>query len=79
MALVDLLSFYRDVLILQFGASGELVHAEMRPILEETAASSTPVQTRRRMEAIVRARESLEAAGAPQLVLESLAVELSRA
>jgi DNA polymerase-3 subunit delta' len=79
LALIDLLSFYRDVLVLQLGASGELVHAEMRPILEETAAHSTPVQTRRRMEAIVSARDALGAAGAPLLVLESLAVELSRA
>ena len=75
-AMVDLLAFYRDVLVLQFGSSGDLVHAEMRPALEALAASSTPVQTRRRMEAIVRARAALEAAGAPQLVLESLAVDL---
>ncbi len=79
LALVDLLAFYRDVLVLQLGASAELVHAEMRPALDAAAAGSTPEQTRTRMEAIVRARESLEAAGAPQLVLEALAVELTRA
>lgn len=79
LALVDLLAFYRDVLVLQVGGSAELVHAEMRPALEEAAASTTAVQTRRRMEAIMRARAALEAAGAPQLVLEALAVELIEA
>ena len=77
-ALVDLLSFYRDVLALQLDTVAELVNEELRPTLAAVAADSTAVQTRRRLDAIGRARAAFESNAAPQLVLEALTVELAR-
>ncbi len=75
-ALVDLLSYYRDVLVLQMGAESALVNDEMRPQLVQEAASSTANETARRLDAIERARLALAANGALPLVVEALFVEL---
>lgn len=78
-SLVDLLSFYRDVLMLQLDTGMELINEELRPQLMQVAASSTPGRTRARMDAIERARGLFDSNAQPQLVLEALAVELGRA
>ncbi|MBX9245280.1 DNA polymerase III subunit delta' [Actinotalea ferrariae] len=73
--LLDLLSLYRDVLVVQLGADVELVnpvHAEIRRL----AAESTPEQTIRRMDAIGEARTRLEGNVAPLLAMEAMAVAL---
>jgi DNA polymerase-3 subunit delta' len=75
-ALVDLLAFYRDVLVVQTEAEVPLVNEEMRPQIEQLAAASNPVATGRRLEAVSRARLALQAAVAPLLALEALTVEL---
>ncbi len=80
-SLVDLLSLYRDVLVLQFGAVGEdskveLVNAEMADLLWSEAQASTPAATLRRMEAIGLARERIEANVSPLLAVEALMVQL---
>ena len=75
-ALVDLLSYYRDVLVLQMGASVALVNDEMRTQLQQEAASSLSSDTGRRLEAIERTRLAVHANGALPLVLEGLMVEL---
>ena len=75
-ALVDLLSYYRDVLILQMGAGVPLVNDEMRTQLQQEAASSLASDTGRRLEAIERTRLAVHANGALPLVLEGLMVEL---
>jgi DNA polymerase-3 subunit delta' len=80
-SLVDLLSLYRDVLVLQFGAIGEgsgveLVNAELADLLWSEAQSSTPSATLRRMEAIGQARERIEANVSPLLAVEALMVQL---
>jgi len=80
-SLVDLLSLYRDVLMLQFGAvqegSGvELVNAELADLLWSEAESSTADATLRRMEAIGQARERIEANVSPLLAVEALMVQL---
>jgi len=75
-ALVDLLSYYRDVLVLQMGASVALVNDEMRTQLQQEASSSLSSDTGRRLEAIERTRLAVHANGALPLVLEGLMVEL---
>ncbi len=75
-ALVDLLSYYRDVLVLQMRADSALINDEMRPQLVQEAKASTPTDTARRLEAIERGRLALEANGALPLVVESVLVEL---
>ena len=78
-SLVDLLSFYRDVLMLQLDGEVDLINEELRPQLLQVAGSSTPQRTRARMDAIERARRLFDSNAQPQLVLEAMAVELARA
>lgn len=79
-SLVDLLSFYRDVLVIQLGTEGvDLVNEDMRPILEQAARTATATKTRNRMEAIERARRLFASNAQPQMILEALTVELARA
>lgn len=78
-SLIDLLSFYRDVLLLQLDGRVDLINEELRPQLQQVAAASTPHRTRARMDAIERARRLFDSNAQPQLVLEALAVELARA
>jgi DNA polymerase-3 subunit delta' len=75
-ALVDLIAYYRDVLVLQTGSPVSLVNEELRPALESEAATSDVVRTGRRLEAVSRARLALQANVAPLLALEALTVEL---
>jgi DNA polymerase-3 subunit delta' len=75
-AIVDLIAFYRDVLVLQLGAGSDLVNDEMRPQLERAAAEGTPEDTLRRVGALERTRNLLEANVAPLLAFESLTVAL---
>jgi DNA polymerase III subunit delta' len=75
-ALVDVLALYRDVLVCQLGGGVELVNREVRPSIDRLAAASTPESTLRRMEAVVAAREALEANAAPLLALEAMTLSL---
>jgi DNA polymerase-3 subunit delta' len=75
-SLVDLLSLYRDVLVVQLGADVELVNAAEEAEVRRLAAESTPEQTIRRMDAIAEARERLEGNVAPLLAMEAMAVAL---
>jgi len=77
-ALVDLLTFYRDVLVVQIGAGVDLVNEELRPSIERVAAESSPESTRRRLDAITRTRGLMASNASPQLLLEGLTVELAR-
>lgn len=75
-AMIDLLSLYRDVLVVQLGAAVELVNAEFADQVREFAAAGTPEGTVRRMDAIGQARERIAANVAPLLAVESLMVQL---
>ncbi|BCW18084.1 DNA polymerase III subunit delta' [Arthrobacter sp. NtRootA9] len=75
--LTDLLSFYRDVLIIQLGNAVDLVNVELRGELEEFALRSTPETTLARMDAINKARERITTTNvAPLLAIESMAASL---
>lgn len=75
-AMVDLLSLYRDVLVVQLGAEVELVNAELAETVRALAADSTPEQTVRRMDSIGAARTRLDGNVAPLLALEAMAIAL---
>ncbi len=73
-AALDLLSLYRDVLVVQLGAGVDLVNPEHD--VHRLAAQSTPEQTLRRMDAIGEARTRLAGNVAPLLAMEAMAVAL---
>lgn len=75
-AMLDLLSLYRDVLVVQLGAQVDLVNAELAETVQALAEDSTPEQTVRRMDAIGVARERLDGNVAPLLALEAMAIAL---
>jgi DNA polymerase III subunit delta' len=76
-ALLDLASFYRDVLAVQFGADVELANAAQRDELNRVAAAAPPETTVRRLEAIMKCRERLAASVAPLLAVEELTLALA--
>jgi DNA polymerase-3 subunit delta' len=75
-ALIDLMAYYRDVLVIQLGGAVALINDEMRPQLQSEAALCNPADTTARLEALDRCRQSLAANGALPLILEGLMVEL---
>ncbi|MBO3100846.1 DNA polymerase III subunit delta' [Cellulomonas fengjieae] len=75
-AMVDLLSLYRDVLVVQLGAGVELVNIEHEASVRALAEASTPEQTLRRMDAVGQARTRLAGNVAPLLAVEAMAVAL---
>jgi DNA polymerase III subunit delta' len=78
-SLLDLASFYRDVVALQLGSQGELINEELRQDIAEVAQTTTGETSVQRLDAIFAAREALEGEVAPVLALESLMISLSGA
>jgi DNA polymerase-3 subunit delta' len=75
--LMDLVSVYRDVIVLQQGASVGLVNDDVCGELEEYARRTTPEDNLRRIDAIYQAREQmLEFNTPPLLALEAMALSL---
>jgi len=81
-ALLDLAGFYRDVLMVQFGADVaadvELANADRADDVRRVASSSVREGTLRRIQAIMRCRERLTLNVAPLLAVEEMAISLSR-
>ncbi len=75
-AMVDLLSLYRDVLVVQLGAGVDLVNTAQADDVRALAAGSTPQQTIQRMDAIGEARTRLAGNVAPLLTVEAMLVAL---
>ncbi len=78
-ALLDLLSYQRDVLRLQAGAADELVNEEMRADLDDVARRTEQARTLRRVEALMACREAITTNVAPLLALEQAFLRLARA
>jgi DNA polymerase-3 subunit delta' len=76
-SLLDLASFYRDVVALQLGSQAELINEELRSDIAEVAQTTTGEISVQRLDAIFAAREALEGEVAPVLALESLMISLS--
>ncbi len=75
-ALLDLAAFYRDVLMVQYGADVELANAARLEYIRRLAAAGPPEATLRRIEAIVRCRERLTLNVAPLLAVEEMTISL---
>jgi DNA polymerase-3 subunit delta' len=76
--LVDLLSLYRDILLLQLGVELEPVNLAIYAELSQAAAASTPAQTLATLDAISEARTPNEGNVAPALALEAMLVRAIR-
>lgn len=75
-ALVDLLSVYRDALVLHAGSPVALVNEDARAMVQEVARSFSGEGLLLALEAISTARERIAANVAPLLALEAMAVGL---
>ena len=75
-SLVDLLSVYRDALILHSGAAIGLVNQDSLPIVQGVARSMSAEQLLQAMDAIGTARERIGLNVAPLLALEAMAISL---
>jgi DNA polymerase III subunit delta' len=75
-ALLDLATFYRDVLLVQAGHNDSLINAELTDQIVRMADNSTSHRTLAKMDAIMKARENIQRNGAPLLVMEALMCEL---
>jgi DNA polymerase III subunit delta' len=74
--MIDLTTFFRDVLTLQMGTGTELVNEYLRPDLAAYAEQSSPEQTLGRLDAIAQARKRLTTNVAPVLAMEAMVVSL---
>jgi DNA polymerase III subunit delta' len=76
-SLMDLLSVYRDALVLQTGGAGDLVNEEVRDTVADLARRTTPESNLRRIDAVFAAREQMQEFNTtPLLALESMMVAL---
>lgn len=76
--LVDLMSLYRDILLLQLGVDLEPVNLAIYSDLSTAAARATPAQTLATLDAITEARTRIEGNVAPALALEAMLVTAIR-
>jgi len=76
--MVDLLSLYRDILLLQLGVPGEPINVRILDRLESAASGCTPVETLATMDAIATARERIESNVSPVLALEAMLITAIR-
>ena len=75
-SLIDLLSVYRDALVLRAQAGTALVNEDSRQVVTRVAEVLDPDRLLRAMDAIGTARERIDANGAPLLALEAMALDL---
>jgi DNA polymerase-3 subunit delta' len=76
-SLMDIMSVYRDAILLQTAGAGDLVNEEVRAMVDDIARRSTPEENLRRIDAIFAAREQMmEFNTTPLLALESMMVAL---
>jgi len=76
--LVDLLSLYRDVMMIQLGSDSELVNRELRAELDALSTHTTPAATLAAMDAVAIARERIDGNVAPALALEAMLTTILR-
>jgi DNA polymerase-3 subunit delta' len=78
-ALLDIATLYRDILMVQSGASGgaaELINTDIPDVINGLVAKSTAEQTLAKLEVIMKTRTQLLHNAAPLLVLEAMMVQL---
>lgn len=76
--MVDLLSLYRDILLMQLGVTSEPINLSIFGELERASAVSTPQETLATMDAIATARRRIESNVTPALALEAMLMSARR-
>lgn len=76
--LVDLMSLYRDILLLQLGVDTEPINLAIYAELSTAAELTTPERTLATLDAITTARERIEGNVAPALALEAMLISAIR-
>ncbi len=77
-ALLDLATFYRDVMLVQSGAPESIINSDMRTEIESYISSSPAHTAAQKIGAIKEARMNLAMNGAPLVTCEALMCELAR-
>jgi DNA polymerase-3 subunit delta' len=77
-ALLDIATFYRDVMMVQSGNRDELINADMREEIEKYADTHPAHSTILKINAIMEARVSLLANAAPLVTCEALMCKLAK-
>jgi DNA polymerase-3 subunit delta' len=77
-ALLDIATFYRDVMMVQAGASDALINKELEAEINAVAAKTKPQNTIKKINAIMEARTNLGHNAAPLLTVEALMCVLAR-
>ena len=77
-ALLDLATFYRDVMMVQSGATESMINSDMRTEIESYKSSSPAHTAAQKIGAIMEARMNLAMNAAPLVTCEALMCELAR-
>lgn len=77
-ALLDLATYYRDVLLVQGGATESMINSDMRADIEGHASSCPAPSVVQKMSVILEARNHLAMNAAPLVTCEALMCELAR-
>ncbi|TQO19394.1 DNA polymerase III delta prime subunit [Rhodoglobus vestalii] len=75
--MVDLLSLYRDILLTQIGAPGELINLSILNNINSVAERTTAVSTLAIMDGIAEARHRIDSNVSPALALEAMLVKIA--
>jgi DNA polymerase III subunit delta' len=77
-ALLDLATFYRDVMMAQAGVTDDFINQDLVEQITEFADSSKDEKTLQKIDAIMRARTNLSYNSAPLLTIEALMCSLAQ-
>ena len=77
-ALLDIATFYRDVMMVQSGNMDSMINTDMLDQVESYAANSPSHSTINKINAIMEARENLARNAAPLVTCEALMCQLAR-
>ena len=77
-ALLDLATFYRDVMMAQAGVTESMINSDMRSEIESYASKSSSHVAGQKVTAIMQARGHLAMNAAPLVICEALMCELAR-
>ena len=76
--MVDLMSLYRDILLMQLGVDSEPINLSIHSQLVAAASSATAQETLATMDAIATARKRIESNVTPALALEAMLISARR-
>ena len=77
-ALLDIATFYRDVMMVQSGEAGFMINTDMREAIESYAAKYPAHSTINKITAIMEARTNLSHSAAPLVTCEALMCRLAK-